>query len=59
MVKTETRHWSDDVHDVLRSADVRQVAYVPDNGLAGLIKLCNADKNMRSVVLTTEPSHVG
>ncbi len=54
MVKTETRHWSDDVHDVLRSADVRQVAYVPDNGLAGLIDLCRADENMRAVVLTTE-----
>ncbi len=58
MAKTKTRHWSNDVHDVLKSADVRQVAYVPDGGLAGLIDLCNADKKMRSVVLTTEEEGV-
>ena len=52
--KTKSRHWSHDVHGVLKRADVRQVAYVPDGGLAGLIDLCNADKKMRSVVLTTE-----
>jgi sulfopyruvate decarboxylase alpha subunit len=56
MVKTKakTRHWSHDVHSVLKKADVRQVAYVPDGGLAKLIDLCNGDKKMRSVVLTTE-----
>ncbi len=54
MARVKTRHWSDDVHDVLRNADVRQMAYVPDGGLAGLIDLCRADKKMRSVVLTTE-----
>lgn len=58
MAETMTRHWSDDVHDVLRAADVRQVAYVPDGGLAGLIDLCRADKDMRSVVLTTEEEGV-
>jgi sulfopyruvate decarboxylase alpha subunit len=52
--KIKVRHWSHDVHGVLKRADVRQVAYVPDGGLAGLIDLCNADKKMRSVVLTTE-----
>jgi len=54
MASTKTRHWSADVHDVLCAAEVRQVAYVPDNGLARLIDLCRADKKMRSVVLTTE-----
>lgn len=54
MAKTKARHWSQDVHAVLKRADVRQVAYVPDGGLARLIELCNADKKMRSVVLTTE-----
>ncbi len=52
--KAKARHWSHDVHAVLKKADVRQVAYVPDGGLAGLIDLCNADRKMRSVVLTTE-----
>ncbi len=56
--KAGARHWSHDVHAVLKRADVRQVAYVPDGGLAGLIKLCNADKKMRSVVLTTEEEGV-
>ncbi|MDX1483198.1 MAG: thiamine pyrophosphate-binding protein [Alphaproteobacteria bacterium] len=54
MAKAKARHWSHDVHAVLKSADVRQVAYVPDGGLARLIELCNKDRTMRSVVLTTE-----
>jgi len=58
MAKTRTRHWADDVHAVLRKADVRQMAYVPDGGLARLIDLCRADKKMRSVVLTTEEEGV-
>ncbi len=58
MAKTKTRHWSHDVHAVLKRAGVRQVAYVPDGALAKLIDLCNADKTMRSVVLTTEEEGV-
>jgi len=54
MAKAKARHWSQDVYTVLKKADVRQMAYVPDGGLASLIDLCNADKQMRSVVLTTE-----
>jgi len=46
--------WADDVHKVLRDMDVRQMAYVPDGGLARLVDLCLADRNMRSVLLTTE-----
>jgi sulfopyruvate decarboxylase alpha subunit len=58
MAKTKAWHWSQDVFSVLKKADVRQAAYVPDGGLSGLIKLCNADKQMRSVVLTTEEEGV-
>ena len=58
MAKAKTRHWSEDVHKVLRRADVRQMAYVPDGGLAQLIDLCLADRKMRSVVLTTEEEGV-
>jgi sulfopyruvate decarboxylase alpha subunit len=56
--RAKARHWSHDVHAVLKKADVRQVAYVPDGGLARLINLCNADKKMHSVVLTTEEEGV-
>jgi sulfopyruvate decarboxylase alpha subunit len=37
---------------------VRQVGYVPDAGHARLIKLCAADRNMKTVVLTTEEEGV-
>lgn len=46
--------WPAAVHAVLRDFAVRQVAYVPDSGLAALIDLCLADRSMRSAVLTTE-----
>ena len=37
---------------------MRQVGYVPDAGHARLIKLCAADRNMKTVVLTTEEEGV-
>ena len=51
-------HWSQDVHRHFREIGIRQVAYVPDSGTARLIDLCNADRTMRSVVLTTEEEGV-
>jgi sulfopyruvate decarboxylase alpha subunit len=51
-------HWSDDVHRIFRDTGVRQIAYVPDGGLARLIELCQADRDMRSIVLTTEEEGV-
>ena len=56
--KPASWHWSQDVHKIFRNIGIRQVAYVPDNGLARLIDLCNADKTIRSVVLTTEEEGV-
>src|ERR1700690_1030759 len=50
--------WPDEVHALLRSAGVRQVAIVPDAGHARLIKLCEKDKAMRVVRLTTEEEGV-
>ena len=47
-------NWPEAVHAVLRGFAVRQVAYVPDSGLALLIDLCLADRTMRTAVLTTE-----
>ncbi len=50
--------WPDEVHALLKSAGVRQVAVVPDAGHARLIKLCEKDKSMRVVRLTTEEEGV-
>jgi sulfopyruvate decarboxylase alpha subunit len=46
--------WTDDVFDVLKSFDVRQVAYVPDAGHVRLIERARLDHAMRTVSLTTE-----
>lgn len=56
--KSADRHWSGDVHKLFRKIGIRQVAYVPDNGLAKLIDLCNADRTIRSVALTSEEEGV-
>ena len=54
MVARRHQPWADDVHKVLRDMDVRQMAYVPDGGLARVVDLCLVDKKIRSVLLTTE-----
>ncbi len=46
--------WADDVFDVLKALDVRQVAFVPDAGHARLIERASQDDTMRTVPLTTE-----
>jgi sulfopyruvate decarboxylase alpha subunit len=51
--------WPEDVHRALGAAGVRIVGYVPDAGHKRLIELCQADKAMRAVVLTTEEEGVG
>jgi sulfopyruvate decarboxylase alpha subunit len=58
MKKNAVPAWPDEVHALLRDAGVRQVAVVPDAGHARLIQLCEADKNMRVVRLTTEEEGV-
>jgi sulfopyruvate decarboxylase alpha subunit len=58
MKKTADPAWPDEVHALLKSAGVRQVAIVPDAGHARLIKLCEKDKSMRVVRLTTEEEGV-
>jgi sulfopyruvate decarboxylase alpha subunit len=50
--------WPDDIHRVLKAADVRQMAFVPDSGHARLIDLCLADPDIHSVSLTTEEEGV-
>jgi sulfopyruvate decarboxylase alpha subunit len=50
--------WQDQLFDVLKHADIRQVGYVPDAGHSRLIAHCKADPDIRDVVLTTEEEGV-
>ena len=52
------RHWSVGVHQLFKKIGIKQIAYVPDGGLAQLIKRCQDDRSIRSVVLTTEEEGV-
>ena len=51
-------HWSVELYNRLKAANVRQVAYVPDAGHAQLIELFAADREIVTTVLTTEEEGV-
>lgn len=51
--------WKQQVYDVLKGADVRQFAFVPDAGHGHVIEQAAADPDVRDVVLTTEEEGVG
>jgi sulfopyruvate decarboxylase alpha subunit len=51
--------WPEALHREISSAGVRIVGYVPDAGHKRLIELCDADRKMRAVVLTTEEEGIG
>ena len=51
--------WPEDIHRELSGAGIRLVGYVPDAGHKRLIELCQADKTMRAVVLSTEEEGIG
>ena len=51
--------WPEGIHKELSAAGVRVVGYVPDAGHKRLIELCQADKKMRAVVLSTEEEGIG
>ena len=51
--------WPEQIHKELSAAGVRVVGYVPDAGHKRLIELCQADKKMRAVVLSTEEEGIG
>jgi sulfopyruvate decarboxylase alpha subunit len=51
--------WPEEVHRELAAAGVRIVGYVPDAGHKRLIELCQSQKSMRAVVLSTEEEGVG
>ena len=54
----EPKPWQDQLFEVLKGADIRQVGYVPDAGHSRLIARCKADPDIRDVVLTTEEEGV-
>jgi len=49
-----SKTWPQGLYDLFKAQDIRQVAIVPDAGHAQLIRLCEADPDMRVVRLTTE-----
>ena len=51
-------HWADEVHAMFKAANIRQIAIVPDAGHSRLIRLCEQDKAMRVVRLTSEEEGV-
>jgi sulfopyruvate decarboxylase alpha subunit len=55
---TDARDWRDEIFDVLKAAQIRQVGYVPDAGHARLIELCRGDPDIRAVPLTSEEEGV-
>ena len=59
MNEIERVDWPARIHHVLERCGVRQVAYVPDTGHKRLIELCNDDRSMRAVPLTTEEEGIG
>ena len=51
--------WPEAIHRELVAARIGLVGYVPDAGHKRLIELCQADNNMRTVVLSTEEEGIG
>jgi sulfopyruvate decarboxylase alpha subunit len=51
--------WPGAIHRALKSHRVGQISYVPDAGHKRLIELCQADKGMKAVPLTTEEEGIG
>ena len=56
--KHKSVHWSKPVHKLFQEHDIEQVAIVPDAGHADLIHLCEADKKMSVIRLTSEEQGV-
>lgn len=53
-----TAHWSRGLHQLFRQQGIHQVSFVPDAGHAALIRLCEADDDLRTIRLTTEEEGV-
>ena len=54
-----TPDWSTDVFKEMKARDIKTVATIPDGGLTSLLKMVQADKDMRLVTLSTEEEGIG
>jgi sulfopyruvate decarboxylase alpha subunit len=54
----EVKPWQDQLFELIKGSDIRQVCYVPDAGHARLIARCKADPDIRDIALTTEEEGV-
>ncbi len=59
MTASNATDWPAAIFAALRDYDVRQVYHVPDAGHAQLIRLCEAEPSMRTIVLTSEHEGIG
>ena len=59
LIDNKSIDWKTRVYQVLKDFDVKHVAYVPDAGHSTAIRLFEADKEVHSVVLTTEEEGIG
>lgn len=50
--------WSQQLYETLKLQGIKQVSMVPDAGHANLIRLCEADSEMKLIRLTTEEEGV-
>ena len=59
MKRKTAASWPDQIYQTLKTAGIRQVAYVPDAGHKRLIELCLADRELDTIVLSTEEEGIG
>ena len=50
--------WQEDIFNILKQGNIRQVTYVPDAGHAHVIRRVHAEPSMRGIVLTSEQEGV-
>jgi sulfopyruvate decarboxylase alpha subunit len=58
-ISSAASDWRDEIFAALKTAEIRQVGYVPDAGHSRLIELCQADPKIRAVPLTSEEEGIG
>ncbi|MFA4914390.1 MAG: phosphonopyruvate decarboxylase [Alcaligenaceae bacterium] len=55
---SDAHPWQENIFQLFKKAEIRQLAYVPDAGHAHVIRRAQADPDMRDIVLTTEEEGV-
>ncbi len=54
-----TENWQHQIFPILKSVNIKHIAYVPDAGHSIAIEAATADTDIKSVVLTTEEEGIG